>query len=103
MSAPVHSTLTQVATNSSAGVTMLPGRATRIALASDGIWRMRREQFPELRRQPLQLALHVCLDHAELRLDTDVPAAQLGIVLDADAVEQRPKGREPRAQLARVA
>ena len=45
---------------------------------------MRREQFPELRREPIELPAQVRLDHPQLGLDADVAAAERGIVLDAE-------------------
>src|SRR5262245_11306568 len=96
MSEPVQSTLRQVATNKSTGVTTprqrvargVPARSASEGLGSGAIGAVRREQFSELRSQPFQLAPHVRLDHAQLRLDPDVSAAQVRIVLDTDAVEQ---------------
>src|SRR5688572_24535165 len=102
MCAPVHNTLRQVATNSKAGRSTLWRRATPAALASGGVGGMRREQFPELCREPVELPAQVRFDDAELGLDADVTAAERRVVLDTDAVQHRAQAAEPRSQLARV-
>src|SRR6188768_1673609 len=98
ISAPVQSTLRQVATNKSAGVTRARRSPVRSTRASGSFAGMGLEQLLQLRRKPFELPPQICLDHSQLRFHAQLSTAEPGVFLDADAVEQAAEPDQPALQ-----